>query len=733
MEKSLRNNAFVKVLAYVLLPICIILFLISISYMIFMYENSDRLDANSFEETEQYWYIVSNAINNSFYNAKYNGYVYTRSDLYEKNVQTEVQQIENEIKEEIRHEEGIEVSVNVSKDTLTDVELKTENTKLEQDKEKEVAEKVEEKVETKVEEKIESKGNKQFYEQTNTYASRNGFEYIIINNNTGDMYTNVYNYDLEESKAQILSQKYLHIEPNGISQGNGEDLNLDYLNKYTLINLDISDYTDYEMYICFNDFNKSSEYHLQKTMFDMNKNVGAAPVVLFPLSTFAILILAYYIIYAVGHKRGEKKLYLTSLDKAPTEIIAIAAVGIIGILIIAVIELLENFAMLTINTSVYISVSITVILLLYIAVAFFGTVFIKKIKSKTFLDSMITVKLLKKVFGFLKINISNFIANLKTNTRIILYLLSAGIICIVMLVLFKEVGLIIDFVIVIFILFDIFRLVKQYKDIEKAMHRIYEGEKINIEEERFVSDLRPVIRYLNDISAGFNNAIEEKMKSERLKTELITNVSHDIKTPLTSIINYVDLLKDENIKNVKAKEYIDVLDSKSQRLKKLIEDLVEASKVSSGNVKLIKEKINIEELVNQAIGEFQDKFEKKNLSVVTKYDENKHVITADSRYTYRIIENLFSNVTKYAEDNTRVYIDIEKDKDKNKITIKNISKDKLNISSEELMQRFVRGDASRNTEGSGLGLSISRSLTELQGGKFDVVIDGDLFKVIIIL
>ena len=174
----------------------------------------------------------------------------------------------------------------------------------------------------------------------------------------------------------------------------------------------------------------------------------------------------------------EKKLYLTSLDKAPTEIIAIAAVGIIGILIIAVIELLENFAMLTINTSVYISVSITVILLLYIAVAFFGTVFIKKIKSKTFLDSMITVKLLKKVFGFLKINISNFIANLKTNTRIILYLLSAEIICILMIALFKEVGLIIDFVIVIFILFDIFRLVKQYKDIEKAMHRIYEGEKI---------------------------------------------------------------------------------------------------------------------------------------------------------------------------------------------------------------------------------------------------------------
>ena len=249
--------------------------------------------------------------------------------------------------------------------------------------------------------------------------------------------------------------------------------------------------------------------------------------------------------------------------------------------------------------------------------------------------------------------------------------------------------------------------------------------------------------YVNDIASGFSNAISESLKSERLKTELITNVSHDIKTPLTSIINYVDLLKKENIQNEKVKEYIDILDKKSQRLKKLTEDLVEASKVSSGNVKLNLEDINLKELFNQTIGEFKDRFEEKSLKIETTVPEKDIKIRADSRYLYRIIENLFSNITKYAQENSRVYIDIEeKEKIENKnengqkenrryvnISIKNISKEKLNISSDELMQRFVRGDKSRYTEGSGLGLSIAKSLTELQGGKFDITIDGDLFKV----
>ena len=220
------------------------------------------------------------------------------------------------------------------------------------------------------------------------------------------------------------------------------------------------------------------------------------------------------------------------------------------------------------------------------------------------------------------------------------------------------------------------------------------------------------------------------MKSERLKTELITNVSHDIKTPLTSIINYVDLLKKEDIKDEKIKEYIDILDVKSQRLKKLTEDLVEASKASSGNVKLNIESINIKELINQTIGEFKDRLESRNLQIETDMPHEDVRIDADNRYMFRIMENLFSNISKYAQENSRVYIDVKKTNKKVNISIKNISKDRLNISSDELMQRFVRGDKSRYTEGSGLGLSIAKSLTELQRGTFDIVIDGDLFKVV---
>ena len=217
-----------------------------------------------------------------------------------------------------------------------------------------------------------------------------------------------------------------------------------------------------------------------------------------------------------------------------------------------------------------------------------------------------------------------------------------------------------------------------------------------------------------------------------MKTELITNVSHDIKTPLTSIINYVDLLKTENIKNEKAKEYIEILEGKSQRLKKLIEDLVEVSKASSGNLKLNIEKINLVELIKQTTGEFEDKFKEKNLIIETNMLDNNIYINADNRYMYRVIENIFSNISKYALEGSRVYIDVNKNKDQAKIEIKNISKEKLNISADELMQRFVRGDKSRTTEGSGLGLSISKSLVELQNGKFNIIIDGDLFKVEIV-
>ena len=285
----------------------------------------------------------------------------------------------------------------------------------------------------------------------------------------------------------------------------------------------------------------------------------------------------------------------------------------------------------------------------------------------------------------------------------------------------------------IFVIYKVNSITIQFYEIKDALQEIYNGNvEVYLNEENYKGDLKEVSKYVNDIAGGFSNAISEQLKSERMKTELITNVSHDIKTPLTSIINYVDLLEKENIDNENIKKYLEIIDNKSQKLKKLTEDLVEASKASSGNIKLNIERINLDELIKQEIGEFEDKFNKIGLTTIIDIKDKNIYINADGRYIARVLDNIFSNISKYALENSRVYIDVNKENDEVVVTFKNISREKLNISEEELMQRFVRGDESRNTEGSGLGLSISESLTKLQGGEFKINIDGDLFKVMLI-
>jgi len=233
---------------------------------------------------------------------------------------------------------------------------------------------------------------------------------------------------------------------------------------------------------------------------------------------------------------------------------------------------------------------------------------------------------------------------------------------------------------------------------------------------------------LNEIGAGLQNAVDKSIKSERMKAELITNVSHDIKTPLTSIINYVDLLKREGLDSENAGEYLEVLDRQSLRLKKLTEDLIEASKASTGNIKVNAEKLDANILLSQAVGEYEEKLADKNLNMVMDMSDGELFIWADGRLLWRVFDNMLNNIVKYAKQDTRVYISTSKVNNEIDIVFKNISDAPLNISSDELMERFVRGDSSRNTEGSGLGLSIAKSLTELMGGRFEIVIDGDLFK-----
>lgn len=236
---------------------------------------------------------------------------------------------------------------------------------------------------------------------------------------------------------------------------------------------------------------------------------------------------------------------------------------------------------------------------------------------------------------------------------------------------------------------------------------------------------------INHISDGMTHAIEERMKSERFKTELIKNVSHDIKTPLTSIINYVDLLEKEELHNETAQEYLEVLERQSSRLKKLIEDLIEASKASTGNLPVHLERLEAGIFMTQTVGEFEEKTKAAGLDLVIEKPETPVYIMADSRHFWRVIDNLMNNICKYAQSGTRVYINLEVKEAQVSITFRNTSKYPLNISSDELMERFVRGDASRNTEGSGLGLSIANSLMDLMGGTFRLYVDGDLFKVVL--
>ena len=289
-----------------------------------------------------------------------------------------------------------------------------------------------------------------------------------------------------------------------------------------------------------------------------------------------------------------------------------------------------------------------------------------------------------------------------------------------------------------------------------GLKKISDGElQYKIKTDTLTGKQKVMAEYINNIGSGLDAAVENSLKKERMQTELITNVSHDLKTPLTSIINYVDLMKRENPTDPKIQEYLRILDEKSQRLKVLTEDVVEASKASTGNIKLEMNDIDFVEMVQQVIGEFEEKFKEKNLTMMVHFTDEPSIIYADGQRMWRVLENVFGNVVKYAMEGTRVYAEISNRNKKVTFSLKNISAQPLNISADELTERFIRGDVARNTEGSGLGLSIAKSLTELQGdvsrstegsglgleiarnltvmqdGTFDLYLDGDLFKVMI--
>lgn len=451
------------------------------------------------------------------------------------------------------------------------------------------------------------------------------------------------------------------------------------------------------------------------------------------LSLLSFVLLLVFLFTAAG-RRADGVVRLSSADKIPFDLLSVA-VFLIAILSLRLLS--ENFGsmeLVTVKGALIFSAD-------YFIALFYLMSFATRIKTETLIKNNIIYKVLKFVgknlkkffrfIGFIFKNLSLVKKTLLVCAAVIAFDLLVFVFC--MSSYLFEVFIVFAGVNALAILCIIILTVIQLQRIKKGGERIAEGDlEYKIDTSYMYPEFKVFCTSLNNISCGMQSAVNEKMRSERMRTELITNVSHDIKTPLTSIINYVDLIKKEKPENEKVKEYLDVLDRQSVRLKKLIEDLVEASKASTGNLTVYLTECEAGVLLSQTVGEFDERLRDAGLTPILNMPETPVKIMADGRRLWRVFENLMSNVCKYSLCGTRAYMELYKKDGKAFIVFKNISKCELNISGDELVERFVRGDTSRNTEGSGLGLSIAKSLTELQKGEMRIEVDGDLFKVTLI-
>ena len=568
-------------------------------------------------------------------------------------------------------------------------------------------------------------------EKINYYSEyyKTNVVWLIIDNKTKTAYTNL-DYSIDTSNIENIQNKIQENATYWIYKDGNIDTSVNKLSseyiEYIENGFDVENLSDYTIYTSvLNNLEYVDDISMNSILYDVLVLVDQKAAFLIPFLVILIIALVPVIVLGVGRTAKQDGIKLNWYDKILIELAALIAILIAGIGACFTISVngVSNLATLVLA----ITIMAFGFFIIYLACILFFETVVKRLKTHTFIKTTIIY--------WIYIKIKEFLDDVKITKRFILYFIIfiiANLICFAIMWSDGFPGIILSIILYAVVYGLISKRLKSYVKIEKAINDLYQGNTdIELEENEFVKEMKNMASQINDIAGGLSNAIDEKLKSERLKTELITNVSHDIKTPLTSIINYVDLLKKEGMDGEKAKEYLDILDSKSQRLKKLTEDLVEASKASSGAIKLNMEKLNVNELIKQVSGEFEDKFKARKLEEIITFPENALYIKADSRYMYRVLENMYSNISKYAMEGTRVYTDIIEKDGRIVIQLKNVSKQKLNISVDELMQRFVRGEASRNTEGSGLGLSIARSLTELQEGNFNIYLDGDLFKVTI--
>lgn len=488
---------------------------------------------------------------------------------------------------------------------------------------------------------------------------------------------------------------------------------------------------DVEVFIA-RDMKKNDLFSAASTIIDIGYSLRYVMVLIVLGSLAVFVFLLCYLYCAAGHSKGGV-IKCNNLDKIPFDLLTAVVATLAFFSICFILELTGDMV------SAILSVAIIGSIDYFIALGYTMS-FATRVKTRTLISNNIITYILKFIGKHLKrfFNWLRFVFKgcslLQKTWIVVLAVVSFAFLFTVIIAnnLYD-----IHEVFVIFMLFLTAFAVCVLLYFAVIMQRIkLGGEQIargdlqhKIDTKYMFGDYKEFAESLNNINEGLQSAVNEKMKSERFRTELITNVSHDIKTPLTSIISYVDLIKKEKIENETANSYIEVLDRQSLRLKKLIEDLVEASKASSGSLAVNVSPCNVGVLLLQAVGEWTERLQKAGLTAITNLPEYEVNIMADGRHLWRVFDNLLSNICKYSLDGTRVYLDVTQKENDVLITFRNISKFQLNVSEEELMERFVRGDTSRNTEGSGLGLSIAKSLTELQGGELYLSIDADLFKV----
>lgn len=593
-------------------------------------------------------------------------------------------------------------------------------------------------------EKQENDSLTQNYKEGNT-----NLIYLFYNEKNGQIYTNRAEYQdvnaLEDSLDAIRQMgKYTIVYPELENfESNMKDADaLDWINSVNGFQSSADSFvyavavdTSYPVRDQFYTESQSYDAHAGDT-----QKVFAAGIV----SGLLFLIFLIWLTAVAGRKSGEEQVYLAAFDRWKTEIAAVSifCIWLIPMLICAntvdiqpnnyVIDTFESgYAYVpNVSTGLYFStgnIIIIGIMALYTCAMFLAGYLslVRRIKARSlwknsvlrmaghFLKQLIIhlPLLWKLVLGFGVFAVIHWLAFLSYQNLFFL-----------MLMLLAELA---AFVILV-------RDVIGKQRIKRGIEQIAGGNvDYKIDTEGLPEDQKNIAEKINRIGKGLDAALEESIKSERLKTDLITNVSHDIKTPLTSIINYVDLLKQENFEDPKIQRYIEILEAKSQRLKTLTEDVVEASKISSGNISLEYMNINLVEMIQQTSGEFEEKFRNNKLTEILTLPEEDVVIRVDGRRLWRILENIYNNAAKYALEGTRVYVDLTVRDGQAVLSLKNISRQALNITADELTERFIRGDISRSTEGSGLGLSIAKTLTEIQGGKFELYLDGDLFRVTI--